>query len=89
MDFYIVVCLIFVGFLIYLNIHQLLGFKKRISVLEKENDELKKQNEDLGKEDKVLTLDAKDLLGDLCRGKAVIKITPIDPKYIFEYSPRG
>lgn len=37
----------------------------------------------------VLTIDAKDLLADLCRGSAVVKITPLDPKYIFEYSPRG
>ena len=89
MDFYILIylilCLIFLGIYVY----QLLGFKKRISVLEKENDELKKQNEDLGKKDKVLTLDAKDLLGDLCNGQAMIKVTVLDPRHIFEHCPRS
>ena len=56
---------------------------KKIHRLEKELLEFEKNKKE------VLTIDAKDLLADLCRGSAVIKITPLDPKYIFEYSPRG
>jgi hypothetical protein len=57
--------------------------KKTIHCLEKELLDFEKNKKE------VLTIDAKDLLSDLCRGSAVIKITPLDPKYIFEYSPRG
>ena len=82
---YLIVTAVFVG----IHFYEVSCFKKRISVLEKENDELKKQNEDLGKKDKVLTLDAKDLLGDLCNGQAMIKVTVLDPRHIFEHCPRS
>jgi len=63
-------------------------YKKKISLIKSKNKELLKRINDIETKE-VLTKDAKDLLADLCHGDAIVKVTPINPQHIFEYSPRS
>jgi hypothetical protein len=57
-------------------------------LIKSKNKELLKRINDIETKE-VLTKDAKDLLADLCHGDAIVKVTPINPQHIFEYSPRS
>lgn len=95
-DFEIAILLILTTNLFFFTVFTFVrrSLNAKICALNDEKERLVKEKERLVKElenskKEVLTIEAKDLLSDLCRGSAVVKITPLDPKFIFEYSPRG